>query len=195
MSITIARRCVPGLLLAASLTGCAGAAAATAPPPGPPNAVGTQPAVQLWFERTQPQQIALQNALQQAYVQLAQGTGNGCASLDAAAQAVLATLPSPKPTTSSAADPQIARHSCTATLLWLSDPVAGSNLKRALDLTATAFVSAEDAFHVARTCQNYCPLALATTPPQSPCICSINRLTRAFRTSSPPSAVDEDTPF
>jgi hypothetical protein len=113
----------------------------------------------------------------------------------AASLRISATLPSPKPTTSSAADPQIARHSCTATLLWLSDPVAASNLKRALDLTATAFVSAEDAFHVARTCQNYCPLALATTPPQSPCICSIDRLTRAFRTSSPSSAVDEDTPF
>jgi hypothetical protein len=124
MSISIVRRSVPGLLLAASLTGCAGAAAATAPPPGPPNAVGTQPAVQRWFERTQPQQISLQNALEQAYVQLAHGTGQGCASLEAAAAAVLRTLPSPKRTLDAEVSAGIADFSTGAEQCMAGDLVA-----------------------------------------------------------------------
>jgi len=92
-------RVAPGALLAALLTsGCAAAVAATPPPPGPPNAVGMQPAVEHWFKRTEPQRIALENALQQAYDQLGSGTGHGCAELEAAADALLATLPTPKHT-------------------------------------------------------------------------------------------------
>jgi hypothetical protein len=141
MSISIVRRCVPGMLLAASLTGCAGAAAATAPPPpGPPNAVGTQPAVQRWFERTQPQQIALQNALEQAYVQLAQGTGNGCASLDAAAAAVLQTLPSPKRALDAAVSAGIADLRTGAEQCLAGDPAAA---RRSLAAGAAARAKAD----------------------------------------------------
>jgi hypothetical protein len=58
--------------------------------------VAMNPAVQQWFRRHEPERIAVNDALQQAYVQLDTGTGAGCARLGEAAAAMLSTLPTPK---------------------------------------------------------------------------------------------------
>jgi hypothetical protein len=96
------RRGLVGLFVAGVLvSGCAGNAVA-APPSGnggqggPQDQVAANPAVQQWFKRHEAQRIAVSDALQQAYVQLDTGAGNGCAQLGNAAAAMLATLPTPK---------------------------------------------------------------------------------------------------
>jgi hypothetical protein len=75
-------------------------AAPQAPPPPPAELVGTNPAVQAWFTAHEPERIALNDALQAAYDQLGQGAapavGDGCQRLLQAADAYLATLPTPK---------------------------------------------------------------------------------------------------
>jgi hypothetical protein len=90
-----------GLLLAGLLSaGCATTAdAAPGGPPGPPDdMVATNPAVQQWFKRHEPERIAVNNALAQANLQVAQAPGatTGCAALQKAADAMLAALPTPK---------------------------------------------------------------------------------------------------
>jgi hypothetical protein len=90
-----------GLLLAGLLAaGCATTAdAAPGGPPGPPDdMVATNPAVQQWFKRHEPERIAVNNALAQANLQVAQAPGatTGCAALQKAADAMLAALPTPK---------------------------------------------------------------------------------------------------
>lgn len=133
-------RVAPGVLLAGLLTsGCAAAVAATPPPPGPPDAVGMQPAVEQWFKRTEPQRIALENALQQAYDQMSSGTGNGCAALEAAASAVLATLPTPKHTLDSLMSAGVAQIRTGA-----ADCVAG-NLSAARSAIAAGAAARADA--------------------------------------------------
>jgi hypothetical protein len=101
MSSSRSRRLVlPGLLLAGLVaSGCAvSAEAVPAAPPMPAPAVGDNAAVQTWFKQQEKARIAVNNALQQAYLQLdnAPGAGNGCAQLKAAAEAVLALTPPPK---------------------------------------------------------------------------------------------------
>ena len=94
------RMFLPGLLLAGLVaSGCAvNAEAAPAAPATPPPAVGDNAAVQKWFKAQEKARIAVNNALQQAYLQLdnAPGAGNGCAQLKTAAEAVLALTPPPK---------------------------------------------------------------------------------------------------
>jgi hypothetical protein len=59
--------------------------------------VGTNPAVQAWFQQHGPQRIALIDALQAANQQLAQAApSDGCAQLQQAADAMLGTLPTPE---------------------------------------------------------------------------------------------------
>ncbi len=101
-------RALAGLLLAGALTAGCGAHADAAPgaAPGPPaEAVAANPAVQQWFKRHEPERIAVNNALAQAYLQLdaAPGAGAGCAALQKAADAMLRALPTPK----KALDPQV----------------------------------------------------------------------------------------
>jgi len=90
-----------GLLLAGVLTaGCATTAeAAPGGPPGPPSdMVATNPAVQQWFKRHEPERIAVNDALAQANAQVAAvpGATAGCSALQRAADAMLAALPTPK---------------------------------------------------------------------------------------------------
>lgn len=93
---------VPGVVLIGLVAGgmVVTADAAPVPPPGPVAAVGENPAVQAWFKRQEGARIALNNALQQAYLQLdgARGAGNGCAQLKAASEVVLRLAPTPKVT-------------------------------------------------------------------------------------------------
>jgi hypothetical protein len=103
-------RAMLGLVLAGLLlTGCAegGAAAPPPRPPSPVDSVAMNPAVQQWFKRTEPQRIAVNDALGQVNSQLTQGTSataaTACAQLLEAAKAMLATLPTPK----HALDPQV----------------------------------------------------------------------------------------
>jgi hypothetical protein len=65
--------------------------------------VAMNPAVQQWLKRHEPERIAVNDALQQAYTQLNGGGGNGCAQLGKAAAAMVAALPTPK----HALDPQV----------------------------------------------------------------------------------------
>ena len=90
-----------GLLLAGVLTaGCATTAeAAPGGPPGPPSdMVATNPAVQQWFKRHEPERIAVNDAIAQANAQVAAvpGATAGCSVLQRAADAMLAALPTPK---------------------------------------------------------------------------------------------------
>lgn len=87
------------LVTGVAAVGVASAFAAPAAPPLPtaPAMVGTNPGVQTWFKKHEPQKIALDNALQLAYEQLSSGTpSTGCAQLAAAANGWLATLPTPR---------------------------------------------------------------------------------------------------
>src|SRR4051812_13978202 len=91
-------RALAGLLLAGSLTAGCGASAEAAPAaPAPPAdaMVATNPAVQQWFKRHEPERIAVNDALALAYGQLdrAPGATTGCATLQKAADAMLAALP------------------------------------------------------------------------------------------------------
>ena len=85
---------------AATFSAGASPAAATTPPAAtsPPADVASNAAVQAWFKRTEPKRIAVNDALLKAYQQLdgVAGAGNGCAQLQAAADAMIATLPTPK---------------------------------------------------------------------------------------------------
>ena len=97
-----------GLLLAGVLAaGCATTAeAAPGGPPGPPSdMVATNPAVQQWFKRHEPERIAVNDALAQANAQVAAvpGATAGCSALQQATDAMLAALPTPK----KALDPQV----------------------------------------------------------------------------------------
>lgn len=95
------RVALPGALLVGVVTsGLMVSADAAPPPPGPVAAVGENPAVQQWFKRQEAARIALNNALQQAYLQLdgAPGAANGCAQVRDASRAVLGLPPTPKQT-------------------------------------------------------------------------------------------------
>jgi hypothetical protein len=90
------RTALPGILLAVLLAGgvAAGVVADAAPsPPGPPSIVGTNPAVQQWFKRHEPERIAVNDALSRVNNQMEPG---GCTALQQASDAMLAALPTPK---------------------------------------------------------------------------------------------------
>ena len=95
------RAALPAALLAGVVvTGLAVSADAAPPPPGRGPAVGENPAVQMWFKRQETARIAVNNALQQAYLQLdgVRGAGNGCAQLRVTSEIVLRLAPTPKQT-------------------------------------------------------------------------------------------------
>jgi hypothetical protein len=137
------RAVLPGLVLAGLLAGCAVHADAAPAAPAPPVQVGSNPAVQQWFKRHEPQRIAVNDALQQALRQLdsAAGTGNGCAQLEAAAEALLASGPTPK----RALDPMVVSGLTQfrdGAAQCIAGDVAGA--RRSLDAGAQARAEAED---------------------------------------------------
>jgi hypothetical protein len=93
---------IPGLVLAVLVGGWTVVAFGAPPsaPPGPPVLVGTATDVQAWFRSQEAERVALNDALQAAYEQLGEGPtpgpGDGCSRLLQAADAMLATLPTPK---------------------------------------------------------------------------------------------------
>jgi hypothetical protein len=138
------RGVLPGVLLASLLAaGCGvGASAAPSGPPASPDAmVATNPAVQQWFKRHEPERIAVNDALAQAYQQLNQGAGTGCAALQQAADAMAAALPTPK----KALDPQVVAGIAqfqTGAQQCLTGDLAGA--KASIDAGAAARAEAEN---------------------------------------------------
>jgi hypothetical protein len=65
-----------------------------------PADVGSNPSVQQWFTAHEAQRLTVNDALHRAYLRLdnAAGGANGCSDLRSAAQAMLATPPTPKRT-------------------------------------------------------------------------------------------------
>jgi hypothetical protein len=98
------RRAVPGVLLAGLLAGGIGlgvvAEAAPSPTAGPPGIVGTNPAVQQWFKRHEPERIAVNDALGRVNSRM---EPVACTALQQASDAMLRALPTPK----HALDPQV----------------------------------------------------------------------------------------
>ena len=97
---TLYRLVLAGLVLPLLVSAWAAVAIGAPTPPAPTRSVSTNAAVQAWFTSQEAERVALNNALQAAYEQLGDGrtpgAGTGCAQLLQAADAMMATLPTPK---------------------------------------------------------------------------------------------------
>ena len=105
--------------------------------------VATNPAVQQWFTRHEPERIAVNNALAQANAQVAAvpGATAGCSALQRAADAMLAALPTPKKALDSQATAGVAQLR-TGAQQCLAGDLAGARTSLAAGTAARA--AAED---------------------------------------------------